>query len=247
MEIPDVIVVNKANHPLTDSMMREIRGVLALGPVTTGRCRSSRPRRPRAGGSTSSQQAIDAHHAHITEAGTLEERRGAQPAQRGARPRRGAVAARARALAARRPKRAGVARQGRAPRGRPGERGGRTTEEATMSKAMFQTQGDLGELVIADPPLNLVDLDLANDLQAAVEEAEKSRRPRDLRARRGRQLLRRRKRRDVPRPATSSPRASCSKASWACCGGSKRSMCRRCARPRDCVSRLGSSWRSRAT
>src|SRR6185436_16864225 len=34
MEIPDVIVVNKANHPLTDSMVREVRGVLALGPVT---------------------------------------------------------------------------------------------------------------------------------------------------------------------------------------------------------------------
>jgi LAO/AO transport system kinase len=34
MEIPDVIVVNKANHPLTDSMVREIRGVLALGPPT---------------------------------------------------------------------------------------------------------------------------------------------------------------------------------------------------------------------
>src|SRR5204862_2621216 len=28
MEIPDVIVVNKANHPLTDSMVREIKGVL---------------------------------------------------------------------------------------------------------------------------------------------------------------------------------------------------------------------------
>jgi LAO/AO transport system kinase len=34
MEIPDVIVVNKANHPLTDSMVREIRGVLSLGPKT---------------------------------------------------------------------------------------------------------------------------------------------------------------------------------------------------------------------
>src|ERR1700736_2040580 len=32
MEIPDVIVVNKADHPLTDTMIREIRGVLALGP-----------------------------------------------------------------------------------------------------------------------------------------------------------------------------------------------------------------------
>src|SRR3712207_1910382 len=32
MEIPDVIVVNKADHPLTDTMIREIRGVLSLGP-----------------------------------------------------------------------------------------------------------------------------------------------------------------------------------------------------------------------
>src|SRR6476620_1922205 len=34
MEIPDVIVVNKADHPLTDTMVREIRGVLSLGPKT---------------------------------------------------------------------------------------------------------------------------------------------------------------------------------------------------------------------
>src|SRR6202000_217134 len=30
MEIPDVIVVNKADHPLTDTMVREIKGVLSL-------------------------------------------------------------------------------------------------------------------------------------------------------------------------------------------------------------------------
>src|SRR5580658_10984611 len=30
MEIPDVIVMNKADHPLTDTMVREIRGVLSL-------------------------------------------------------------------------------------------------------------------------------------------------------------------------------------------------------------------------
>ena len=30
MEIPDVIVVNKADHPLTETMVREIRGVLSL-------------------------------------------------------------------------------------------------------------------------------------------------------------------------------------------------------------------------
>src|SRR5581483_8848787 len=37
MEIPDVIVVNKADHPLTDTMVREIRGVLSLGPKTDWR------------------------------------------------------------------------------------------------------------------------------------------------------------------------------------------------------------------
>jgi LAO/AO transport system kinase len=34
MEIPDVIVVNKADHPLIDTMVREIQSVLALGPRT---------------------------------------------------------------------------------------------------------------------------------------------------------------------------------------------------------------------
>jgi LAO/AO transport system kinase len=32
MEIPDIIVVNKAEHPMTDTMVREIRGVLSLAP-----------------------------------------------------------------------------------------------------------------------------------------------------------------------------------------------------------------------
>src|SRR5438128_10848236 len=32
MEIPDIIVVNKADHPLTETMVREIRGVLSLAP-----------------------------------------------------------------------------------------------------------------------------------------------------------------------------------------------------------------------
>jgi enoyl-CoA hydratase/carnithine racemase len=40
-----------------------------------------------------------------------------------------------------------------------------------MSKATFQHHGDLGEIVIADPPLNLVDLQLAADLQTAIAQA----------------------------------------------------------------------------
>jgi len=36
MEIPDVIVVNKADHPLTDTMVREIKSVLSLGAAESG-------------------------------------------------------------------------------------------------------------------------------------------------------------------------------------------------------------------
>ena len=61
MEIPDVIVINKADHPLTDTMVREIRGVLSLANLDrspeeargAGACRSSRPRRPTARASPS--------------------------------------------------------------------------------------------------------------------------------------------------------------------------------------------------
>src|ERR1700704_3628971 len=37
MEIPDVIVINKSDHPLTDTMVREIRGVLSLGNANLDR------------------------------------------------------------------------------------------------------------------------------------------------------------------------------------------------------------------
>ena len=123
MEIPDVIVVNKANHPLTDSMVREIRGVLALGPVTDWKVPILKTEATEGRGVDEVAQAIDAHHAHI-EAGHARGAARAQPAQRGAGARRRAPAARAGALAARRPERPGAARPRRAPRGRPGERGG---------------------------------------------------------------------------------------------------------------------------
>ena len=76
MEIPDVIVVNKANHPLTDTMVREIRGVLALGPVTDWKVPILKTEAAEGKGVEELAAAIDAHHEHIKQAGTLEERRG---------------------------------------------------------------------------------------------------------------------------------------------------------------------------
>jgi len=76
MEIPDVIVVNKANHPLTDTMVREISGVLALGPVTDWKVPILKTEASEGKGVAELAAAIDAHHEHIRQAGTLEERRG---------------------------------------------------------------------------------------------------------------------------------------------------------------------------
>ena len=129
MEIPDVIVINKADHPLTDTMVREIRGVLSLAnldrvaeraarwrvPIVRTEA-AARPGRRRAGAS-----------AWTSTARTSSPRapRGAppaQPAQRGARDRHrppapapGGGAARGRRVRA-------AARRGRRAAPRPRER-----------------------------------------------------------------------------------------------------------------------------
>ena len=75
MEIPDVIVVNKADHPLTDTMVREIKGVLALGPHGAGRCRSSGPRQSATRAIEELADKLAEHRAYIEAEGTLSERR----------------------------------------------------------------------------------------------------------------------------------------------------------------------------
>ena len=75
MEIPDVIVVNKADHPLTDTMVREIRGVLSLGPQKGWRVPIVRTEAARGEGVEEVAEKIAEHRAFIEEEGTLEERR----------------------------------------------------------------------------------------------------------------------------------------------------------------------------
>jgi LAO/AO transport system kinase len=75
MEIPDVIVVNKADHPLTDTMVREIRSVLSLGPKTSWRVPIVRTKAVTGEGVEELTERIAEHRAHIIEEGTLEERR----------------------------------------------------------------------------------------------------------------------------------------------------------------------------
>ncbi len=83
MEIPDVIVINKADHPLTDTMVREIRGVLSLANLdrspeeVRGRWRVPivKTEASRGVGVDELVERLDEHRAHILAAGQLDERR----------------------------------------------------------------------------------------------------------------------------------------------------------------------------
>jgi LAO/AO transport system kinase len=75
MEIPDVIVVNKADHPLTDTMVREIRGVLALGGRREWTVPIIRTEAVREVGIEELAAALAEHRAHIEAQGTLSQRR----------------------------------------------------------------------------------------------------------------------------------------------------------------------------
>jgi LAO/AO transport system kinase len=83
MEIPDVIVINKSDHPLTDTMIREIRGVLSLANLdrtpeeVRGRWRVPilKTEAARGEGIDELVLSLREHREHIRAAGQLQERR----------------------------------------------------------------------------------------------------------------------------------------------------------------------------
>jgi len=75
MEIPDVIVVNKSDHPLTDTMVREIRGVLSLAPQKGWRVPIVKTEAARGTGVEELAEKLAEHRAHVEAEGTLSERR----------------------------------------------------------------------------------------------------------------------------------------------------------------------------
>jgi LAO/AO transport system kinase len=76
MEIPDVIVVNKADHPMTDTMIREVRGVLALAHDPDGwKVPILRTEAARGEGVAELAKQIGLHRDFIEERGLLAERR----------------------------------------------------------------------------------------------------------------------------------------------------------------------------
>ena len=94
MEIPDVIVVNKADHPLAQTTLREVRGVLALAPPGVLEVPVLLTDAVQRRGRRGARRVADAHLTHLVAEGTLAAAPPAQPAQRGhraSRPRAGAA------------------------------------------------------------------------------------------------------------------------------------------------------------
>jgi LAO/AO transport system kinase len=75
MEIPDVIVINKADHPLTDTMVREVKTALSLGPQGSWKVPVMRTEAARGEGVAELLEQVDAHREHIESEGTLQQRR----------------------------------------------------------------------------------------------------------------------------------------------------------------------------
>jgi LAO/AO transport system kinase len=75
MEIPDVIVVNKADHPLTDTMVREIKAVLSLGPRGNWEVPVIRTEAAKGEGVDGLAESLVAHRAFIEAEGALSARR----------------------------------------------------------------------------------------------------------------------------------------------------------------------------
>jgi len=75
MEIPDVIVVNKSDHPLTDTMVREIRGVLSLGPQEGWRVPIVKTEATRDEGVDELLERLAQHREWVQEQGLFDERR----------------------------------------------------------------------------------------------------------------------------------------------------------------------------
>ena len=75
MEIPDIIVVNKADHPLTETMVREIRGTLSLASHEGWQVPILKTEAERGEGIEELVAQLGAHREHIEAEGTLSERR----------------------------------------------------------------------------------------------------------------------------------------------------------------------------
>jgi LAO/AO transport system kinase len=75
MEIPDVIAINKADHPLAQTTLREVRGVLALAPPGNPQIPALLTDAVSGAGVAELDASLEAHLAGLVEEGALAARR----------------------------------------------------------------------------------------------------------------------------------------------------------------------------
>ena len=75
MEIPDVIAINKADHPLAQTTLREVRGVLALAPPGSPEIPVLLTDALSGAGVAELDESLEAHLAGLVEEGALAQRR----------------------------------------------------------------------------------------------------------------------------------------------------------------------------
>jgi LAO/AO transport system kinase len=72
MEIPDVIAVNKCDHPLAKTLLQEVRGVLALTPEREWSPPIVLTEALRLEGVAKLWEAVESHRSHVEQDGRLE-------------------------------------------------------------------------------------------------------------------------------------------------------------------------------
>jgi GTPase len=75
MEIPDVIVINKADHPMADTMVRNVRSALSAAPSENRAVQILKTEAISGKGIDALLKAVARHRAELAAAGTLAERR----------------------------------------------------------------------------------------------------------------------------------------------------------------------------
>jgi LAO/AO transport system kinase len=75
MEIPDVIAINKSDHPAAKTMLNEVRSILSLGGERDWKPAIVLTDAMSGEGVSELWEKIAAHRAHLEESGQLEERR----------------------------------------------------------------------------------------------------------------------------------------------------------------------------
>ena len=80
MEIPDVIAINKSDHPAAKTMLNEVRSILSLAPSVRGGDAEWKPaivltEATRGEGVPELLEKLDVHRSYLEESGQLEERR----------------------------------------------------------------------------------------------------------------------------------------------------------------------------